>query len=115
VRILLDHCAPKRLRGHMPAHVVQTTREMGWDKLANGDLLDNAQATFDVFISVDQNIQYQQTIAGRPIALIVFVTPDTRLAALLPLIPELDRILLTVLPGNVYEVRPPPPFPPPTP
>jgi hypothetical protein len=101
----------------LPAHVVKTTREMGWDKLANGDLLDQAQNAFDVLLTVDQNIQYQQTIAGRPIALVVFITIDTRLAALVPLVPELDRVLLTVAPGNVYEVRLPPVSspPPPTP
>jgi hypothetical protein len=82
---------------------------MGWDKLANGALLDQAQTAFDVLLTVDQNIQYQQTVAGRPIALVVLVSSDTRLAALVPLVPELDRILPTVVPGNVYEVRLPPP------
>ena len=115
MRILFDHCVPKRLRRYLPAHATKTTREMRWDKLANGALLDQAQSAFDVLLTVDQNIRYQQTITGRPIALVVLVSPDTRLAALVPLVPELDRILPTVLPGNVYEVRPPSPALPPVP
>src|SRR5438477_13166474 len=105
MRILLDHCMDRRLRRYLPAHVIKTTREMGWDTLKNGDLLDQAQGAFDVLLTVDQNLRYQQTIAGRSIALVVLITPDTRLAALAPLVPELDRVLPTVLPGTAYEVR----------
>lgn len=112
MRVLLDHCMDRRFRRFLPTHQVRTTREMGWDALGNGDLLDQAQGAFDALLTVDQNMQYQQTIAGRPIALVVLVTPDTRLAALAPLVPELDRILPTVLPGNVYEVQLPPAGPP---
>jgi predicted nuclease of predicted toxin-antitoxin system len=112
MRILLDHCMDRRFRRFLPTHQVRTTREMSWDALENGDLLDQAQAAFDILLTVDQNMRHQQTIASRPIALVVLVTPDTRLAALALLVPELDRVLPTVLPGNVYEVRLPPPAPP---
>jgi predicted nuclease of predicted toxin-antitoxin system len=115
MRILLDHCMDRRFRRFLPSHQVRTTREMRWDSLENGDLLDQAQGVFDVLLTVDQNMQYQQTIAGRSIALVVLVSPDTRLAALALLVPELDRVLPTVVPGNVYEVRLPPPAAPPLP
>jgi len=90
----------RRIRRFLPAHQVRTTRELGWDELANGDLLDQAQTAFDVLLTVDQNMRHQQRVAGRPI---VLVAPDTRLAALIPLVPELLRILPTTAPGNVYE------------
>jgi predicted nuclease of predicted toxin-antitoxin system len=112
VRILLDHCAPKRLRRFLPAHAVKTTREMGWDRLTNGALLDQAQTAFDVLLTVDQNLRYQQRIAGRPIALVVLVAPDNRVTTLAQLVPELDRLLPTVQPGQVYELHfPPAPLP----
>lgn len=115
MRILLDHCMDRRFKRFLPAHQVRTTRELRWDTLENGDLLDQAQGAFDVLLTVDQNMRHQQTIVGRPIALVVLVTSDTRLAALVPLVPALDLVLQTVLPGSVYEVRQPPTAPPPVP
>lgn len=114
MRILLDHCIDRRFRRYLPGHQVQTTREMRWEALENGDLLDQAQGEFDVLMTVDRNLQYQQTITGRPIALVVLVTPDARLSALVHLVPELERVLQNVSSGSIYEVRwPPPVLPPP--
>jgi hypothetical protein len=74
-RILLDANMPRGLRGLLPDHDVQTARQMGWDRLTNGDLLSAAEsAGFDATITADRNIRHQQNLAGRKIALIELTT-----------------------------------------
>ena len=60
MRVLFDHDVPKRLRSLLPGHEVKTSRELGWDTLRNGDLLDAAEANgFDAMVTGDKNISYQ--------------------------------------------------------
>jgi hypothetical protein len=71
-RVLLDHNVPEGVRSLLPGHDVTTTREMGWSRLANGALLTAAErAGFEVFVTGDRNIRFQQTLVGRQLALIV--------------------------------------------
>jgi hypothetical protein len=70
--ILFDHGTPKGLARVLSGHTVATAQSRGWDRLANGLLLDAAeQAGFDLMLSTDQGIRYQQNLAGREIALVV--------------------------------------------
>jgi predicted nuclease of predicted toxin-antitoxin system len=78
VNILLDACAPRPLRGLLPEHSVRTAQEMGWGALKNGDLLQQAEEQFEVFISTDQNLKYQQQVVGRKLAILVLPTNDWR-------------------------------------
>jgi len=71
VRVLFDQGTPAPLRGALTAHVVSTAYEMGWSALSNGDLLDAAEPQFDAFVSTDQNLRYQQNLAGRRLAILV--------------------------------------------
>ncbi len=64
MRILFDQGTPVLLRQTLTAHKVSTAFEMGWAKLENGDLLRAAEGQFDVFITTDQNLRYQQNLAG---------------------------------------------------
>ena len=59
------------MRRALTAHVVSTAYEMGWSVLSNGDLLDAAEAQFDAFVTTDQNLCYQQNLAGRRLAILV--------------------------------------------
>ncbi len=69
--ILLDHSTPAPLRHALVGHVVVETIERGWQTLVNGALLDAAEAAgFEVFVTADKNIQYQQNLAGRKISII---------------------------------------------
>ena len=83
MRILLDQCTPAPLRSALAGHVVVTAYERGWSTLDNGDLLTAAEADgFDLMVSTDQNIRYQQKLAGRRIAILVLPTanwPNIRL------------------------------------
>jgi hypothetical protein len=75
--VLFDHSVPAPLSPHLAGHTVIEARERGWDTLSNGDLLAEAErAGFDVFLTADKNIQYQQNLAGRKIAVVVLSTPQ---------------------------------------
>src|SRR5580700_7040839 len=74
-RLLLDANMPHGLRGLLIADQVETAHHMGWDRLTNGDLLTAAEAGgFEVFITADRNIRYQQNLAGRQISIIELST-----------------------------------------
>ena len=72
--ILFDHGAPRGLIHALATHTVFTAQQRGWDRLNNGDLLNAAEAaTFDVLLTTDANIRYQQNLGGRKIALVVLI------------------------------------------
>jgi len=105
VKILFDHCVAKPLRKEFPHHEVKTAREMGWQALKNGELLDQAQeAGFEVLLTVDQNLRYQQNLQGRSIAVVVMIADGITVEVLRPLVPAVEKTLLNVQPGQVYEV-----------
>jgi len=60
VRILLDECLPRRLKRDLTGHIARTVQEMGWAGTRNGDLLALAANDFDVFLTVDRNLSFQQ-------------------------------------------------------
>jgi predicted nuclease of predicted toxin-antitoxin system len=72
VRVLLDNNAPRGIARALTGHMVTEARERGWATLKNGELIANAeQAGFDVLLTADKNIQYQQSLEGRKIAIVV--------------------------------------------
>jgi predicted nuclease of predicted toxin-antitoxin system len=75
LRILFDRNVPDRLRRYLPAHIVCTTAEQGWNRLTNGDLLKAAETErFDVLVTADQNLSYQQNLENRTLSLVVLGT-----------------------------------------
>lgn len=88
MRILLDHCVPHPIRNHLPGHEVATAYERGWATLKNGALLSAAEAHgIAVLVTTDQNLPYQQVVAGRQIAVLILIARTNRVPDLLPLIP----------------------------
>src|SRR6267154_416057 len=84
MRVLIDECIDERFRNSLPEHDCQTARYAGLAGLKNGELLIAAEtAKFDVFLTVDQGIEYQQNLTGRNIAIIIFRTKSNRLKDLL--------------------------------
>lgn len=70
--VLFDHCTPKGIARYLAGHTVKTARQLGWAEMLNGALLKAAKdAGFDVMVSADKNIRYQQNLSGRNIALVV--------------------------------------------
>ncbi len=77
MRVLFDHNVPKRFRQFLTHHEVKTAREMGWAELENGELLAAAEtAGFDVMLTGDKNLAYQQNLKDRKLALVVLSTND---------------------------------------
>ena len=74
MRILFDQGTPAPLRHMLAGHTISTAYEMGWAKLENGDLLSAAEASFDAFITTDQNLRYQQNLSTRRFAVLVLPT-----------------------------------------
>ena len=79
MRILLDESLPKELKAELPGHDTRTVQEMGWSSVKNGELLMRAAAEFDVFITADQNLRYQQNLSALPIAVAVLVAKSNRI------------------------------------
>jgi hypothetical protein len=102
--VLFDHGVPAPLSPHLIGHSVTEARNRGWDTLSNGDLLFEAErAGFDVFVTGDKNIQYQQNPRGRKIAVVVLSTPQWPLVRL-----HMDMIVAAVnaaTPGSYVEVQ----------
>jgi hypothetical protein len=72
MRILFDHNTPYGLARHLEGHIVSHAEECGWDRLTNGDLLAAAEkAGFNLLLTADKNMRYQQNLSGRKIALVV--------------------------------------------
>ena len=88
MRIPIDECIDERFRNSLIGHDSQTARYAGLAGLKNGDLLKAAEAAkFDVLLTMDQGIEYQQNLTGRKIAIIIFRTKSNRLHNLMQLVP----------------------------
>jgi predicted nuclease of predicted toxin-antitoxin system len=107
MRILFDHVTPSGIARFLRGHTVTKARERGWDTVSNGELLDEAErAGFDVVLTADKNMRYQQNLTGRRIALIVLSTPQWPILRL-----HSERIAAAVdaaTPGSYVEVEIPP-------
>ena len=72
MKILFDHGTPKPIAGSLAGHEITFARQIGWHGLGNGELIQQAEeGEYDVLLSTDKNIQYQQNLIGRKIALVV--------------------------------------------
>jgi hypothetical protein len=75
VKVFFDECVPRPLRHHLPNHEIKTAQELGWGRLHNGELISRAEESgFEIFVTGDKNLSYQQNLKGRRIALLVLST-----------------------------------------
>jgi len=86
------------MRKALAAHQCTTAQRMGWDAITNGDLIRLAEADFDVFVTSDQNIRYQQNLSGRRIAILQLSTNDLR--RILAVSEKITVALNTIQPGD---------------
>jgi predicted nuclease of predicted toxin-antitoxin system len=104
MRILLDNCVPWRLAKHIPGHQVTSVVDLGWADLKNGALLEAMAGRFDVFLTVDKSVPFQQRLADRPFAVVILRAKTNRLSDLLLLVPAMLQALEKVSPGEVQLV-----------
>jgi len=87
MRVLFDECFPRALRDEMSGHQVKTVAEMGWAGVKNGELLRLAAAQFDLLLTVDRSLEYQQNFQGVSLAVIVVHAPSNDVTFLRSLMP----------------------------
>jgi hypothetical protein len=104
VRVFLDECIDWRLSRDINGHDVKTARQMGWTAIKNGELLVLASAHFDVFVTVDRNLSFQQNVTSLPIAVIVLRARRNRVGDLRPLVPNLLSAIEAAKPGTLTVV-----------
>lgn len=105
MRVLLDECVDEQLRHHLPGHECQTARYAGFAGLGNGELLKEAAAAkFEVLLTVDRGFEYQQNLADRQIAVVVFCGKSVLFEDLLPLMAICLDHLKTTRPGQVIRI-----------
>lgn len=93
MKILLDECIDRRLAKDLAGHEVKTVPQMGWATIKNGELLVLAEKDFDVFVTVDRNLSFQQHLPRYNIAVMVLRTRSNRLQDLRLLVPKLLEFL----------------------
>ena len=103
MRILFDQGTPVPLRRHLSGHTVSTAYEMGWSDLANGDLLAKAESQFDLMMTTDQNLRYQQNLKGRNLAILVL--PTTSWPEIQKHTPEIASAVSGMRSGGYLELR----------
>jgi hypothetical protein len=105
MRVLLDECVDWRLLRDLSSHEVRTVKQLGWEKIKNGALLALAATQFDVFITVDQNLPYQQNASRYDLAIIILSARTTRLPDLRTLLPLLHEALTAPRRGAFQVIR----------
>jgi len=104
MRLLLDECLPKPLTRHLRGHESATVPEAGLAGLKNGALLHRIAKSFDVFVTVDANLKYQQNLATLEVAIIVLRARSNDISDLLPLLPRLLAAVEVIRAGTVVEI-----------
>lgn len=104
MKVLLDECVDRRLAPHLGAWNVRTVAEHGWSGITNGKLLALAAAEFDVFITVDRNLSFQQHLPKFDIAVVLLIAKTNRINELVALVPELLSVLPHATKGGITRV-----------
>lgn len=105
MRILPDEQLPRQLAREISRHRVRTVQQQGWAGMGNGELLRRAAAEgFEVFVTADQNLQFQQNLSGSPLRVIVLAGRSNAIEDLVPLVPALLQAILDGRPGDVMRV-----------
>jgi hypothetical protein len=98
MRILLDECVPWPMHKLLAGHECTTAQKRGWGGIKNGDLLRLAEGEFDLFVTSDQNIRYQQNLAGRRLPILELSTNDLR--RIRAAAPEILAAIVAIQPGE---------------
>src|SRR6267154_2988538 len=106
MRLLLDECLPRRTKFLFAesGHECETVRDAGFSGKENGELIALAEKKFEVLITIDKNIRYQQNIAGRNIAILIIRAASNDLDDIRPHVPQALAALRSIRPGQIVEV-----------
>jgi predicted nuclease of predicted toxin-antitoxin system len=105
VKLLLDECVTRHLTRDLAGHEVHTVEDAGFKGLENGDLLKAASGAYEVLITADRNLPYQQNLAGLNIAILILAAKRNSYVRLKPLIPRALSALETLKVGDVVRIE----------
>ena len=105
MRILLDEDLPRRLGELIVGQQVSTVQRSGWSGVKNGKLLALAAVGFDVFLTMDGHLEFQQNLANLPIAVLVVEAVSNRMEHLVPVVPNILKELDHLPPQSLRRVR----------
>ena len=106
MRLLIDECLNWRLSRALTGHYAVSAQKKGWGGIKNGALLALAAKEFDVFITGDRNLSFQQELAQHAIAVVILHAPSTQLHHTLPLMPKVLAALPTLKRGQILDIFP---------
>ncbi len=104
MRILLDENLPRKLAAYLIGHECHTVVECGWSGKKNGDLLAQADSLFDLLLTLDKSLPYQQNLNTKRIAVLIVRVHSNRIQDLLPVIPECLAVVESIQPGQVVRI-----------
>jgi hypothetical protein len=104
VRIILDECVPRRFGALLTGHAVITLPRAGWAGVKNGRLLTLIDGAYDVFITLDKNLAWQNTASGLGFAVVVLKARSNRIADIAQLAPEVRKALPLLKPGDLINL-----------
>jgi uncharacterized protein DUF5615 len=105
MRALLDECVPRKLKSHLQGHECTSVPEAGFAGKKNGELLKLAvEAGFEVFVTVDQGIEYEQNLTSRKLAVVIIRAKSNRFADLVMQVPTILSVLKSIRPGELARV-----------
>lgn len=104
MRILIDECLDWRLCRALSGHDCASVQKLGWGGLSNGALLRKAEPDFDIFITGDRNLTFQQALSDLDIAVFVLHAESTQLRHTIQLMPRVLDALSTIKSGEVIEI-----------
>ena len=107
MKLLLHECTPKRLKRDFPGHEVSTVDDVGLKGLKNGDLLHAAAGRFEVLITVDSKMPFQQSLSQHQLAVLILIAKPSRYPQLRLLVPTALDALKTLQPGTVVRIETP--------
>lgn len=102
MKILLDECTPHVLKQRLPGFQMTTVQELGWAGITNGELLALAKEQFDVFITTDKNLRFQQNLSEMRMAIIEL--PTNRVPIVAALAPAVETALENISPGDFIQI-----------
>ncbi len=99
---IIDECVPAIVKRGLPGHNIATVQEMGWSGIKNGELLKLVSADFDVFITSDKNLRFQQNLASFDIAVILL--PSNQVPVIKGLLDQISEALSKIQPKDFLEI-----------
>ncbi len=106
MKILLDECITKKLKTFLKNHEVYTVSDMRWNGLFNGKLMTKCvENSFDILLTIDKNILYQQTINKYNVTIVVFNARNSKVSSLIPFLPSFEKNVYSYGKGKLYTIE----------